>query len=103
MLMRENEKWLLPSCCRPQYFRYGCRRLWEDESELTGGGVSRPISYDCVALLKMLSILSEIDGNARRARVTGGGGRKNSVSKTHIWNALLEVDNIHAKLFDGQN
>ena len=45
-------------------------------------GVSRPISFDCVALLNMLSILSEIDGIGRRACVTGGGGRKDSVTKT---------------------
>ena len=52
-----------------------------DGAELTRD-VPRPISYDCVALLNMLSILSKIDGIGRKACVTGGGGRKDSVSKT---------------------
>ena len=67
------------------------------------GGVSRPISSDCVALLNMLSILSKIDGIGRRACVTGGGGRKDSVSKTSPGIPCKRSTNIHAKLFVGRN
>ena len=55
--------------------------LVEGGAELTGD-ISRPISYDRVALLNMLSILSDIDGIGMRACLTGGGSRKNSVSKS---------------------